>query len=470
MLKKTADTTAATPLGLAQGKKLLRVLDGIFAGRSIMVMATSSSTIAFAWADAPFTTWSAPAVIATDADDKPFDATMDSAGTVHVVYTEQTTGNLVTKKLTFSGGSWSAGSKVTIYNGNPSYMPSVVCESNGKLWVSWSRMSGGQYFVHAKSSVDSGATWGTGSADGGEVLTTGLSWAISKLLIRSSNIYCFYQLGTTGINYKFRASASGTFASETTVVASGVLTDHWDAGVSADLTIGIVYDNGSLQFRDYDGFVWSTPVTIDAGGSIFLQLTWSGATPVVAYISIISGDQTVLKYSFRNAGQFSASVAMDKRTAQFNSVLLYRAGTGAWQTVTAQCADAATADVYHPDSGAIIKNAGDRIYFGMDNRFRYIKQLLSSAGTGGTVFYSYWDGTTWKTFTPTGGVYPFDAVSKDLLLWPDYASIPADWQATAVNGVSAYWLKVEALTTFTNGPVGSQLTTFGDMQALSVRR
>lgn len=106
----------------------------------------------------------------------------------------------------------------------------------------------------------------------------------------------------------------------------------------------------------------------------------------------------------------------------------------------------------------------------MNNRFRYMKALLSSVSSGGTVFYSYWDGTTWKTFTPTGGAFPFDAVSKDLLLWPDYTSIPSDWQAVAVNGVSAYWIKVEALTTFTNGPIGSQITTYSDLQGLCVRR
>lgn len=470
MLRKTADSTATTPLGITQGKKLLRVPDGLFAGRSAMVMATSATTIVFSWADSPYTAWGSPVTIASDAADQPFDAAMESGGTIHVVYTEQTTNNLVTKKLTFANGSWSVGSKVTIYNVNPSYMPSLACEANGKLWVSWSRLTTGSYFVHAKSSVDGGATWGSGAADAGEILTTGVSWAISKLVIRSSNIYCFYQLGTVGINYKSRASASGTFASEETAIASGVLTDHWDVSVNSNFAIGIVYDNGDLQFRDYDGFNWSTAITIDASGGTFPQLTWSGLTPIIAYISTISGDQTVLMYSFRSAGTFSTPAAMDKRTSLFNSVLLYRASTGAWQTVTSQSADATTADVYHPDSGAMIKNAGDRIYFGMNNRFRYIKALLSSAGTGGTVFYSYWDGTTWKTFTPTGGVFPFDDVSKDLLLWPDYVSIPSDWQAVAVNGISAYWLKVEALTTFTNGPIGTQMTTYGDLKGLCVRR
>ena len=361
MLKKTADSTAAIPLGKPQGKKLFRISDGTYSGRSVMVMATSATTLAFSWADSPYTAWSSPTTIATDSADQPIDAVMEPGGTIHVVYTEQTTNNLVTKKLTFSGGSWSVGNKITVYNVNPSYMPSIVCETSGKLWVSWSSLVSGLYYIHAKSSTDGGATWVTGAADGGETLTTGQSWTFSKMLIRLSDIYVFYQLGSVGINSKKRASSSGSFASETTVVGSGTLADQWDVNIDSNYTVGIVFDNGDLVFREYDGWTWSAMTTINVGGGASPQLTYSGSTPIVAYITTITGDQTVLMYSFRMAGAFSTPAPMDIRTAQFNSVLLYRASTGAWQTSTAEAASATTGDIYHADSGAMIKSVGDRV-------------------------------------------------------------------------------------------------------------
>jgi hypothetical protein len=138
--------------------------------------------------------------------------------------------------------------------------------------------------------------------------------------------------------------------------------------------------------------------------------------------------------------------------------------------LTSEATSGVTADAYHPNSSALVEDSGDIAYLGMDQKFRYVKFLLSTAGAGGTVVYSYWDGSNWMAFTPTGGNFALDATDKDLLLWDDYVSIPDDWQKKLVNGQTRFWVKIEVDSSFTTGPVGSQITAASDLQAFIVRR
>lgn len=470
MQKKITETTGDYPLGFPPERKLLKVAFGQYIGRLVAIMQTTAGDIKYSYADKPYTSWSSLTTIASDAADQPCDCVMDSNGDIHVVYSESSTEYLVTRKLTFSGGVWNVGSKVTIYNGTPSLYPSIAIETGGKLWVSWTRVSGGVRYVHVKSSTDGGATWGTGPSDSGDQLTAGASSAYSKIMVGSNDIYVIYANGGLNLSIRSRPIGGGTWTTEYNIATGTGFDQHFDAAFSSDGSLGVAFDHGELKYREYDGSNWGSVVTLDSNGGDFPQILFDDNVPVIVYLSPLASGQILVKYTTRNTGSFSTPAVLDERAKQFDAVILYDASSSSYADLTAAAASAATADVYHPDSGVLVKDSGDVIYLGMDQKFRYVKFLLSTAGSGGTVVYSYWDGSNWKGFTPAGGAFALDATDKDLLLWDDYSSMPDDWQKKPLSGQTRFWVKIGVDSAFGAGPVGSQITAASDVQAFIVRR
>lgn len=470
MQKKITETTGSYGLGMPPGRKLLRVSSGQYAGRLVAIMQTSSGEIKYSYADRPYTSWSSLTVIATAAADQPCDCVMDNDGHIHVVYSENSTEYLVTRKLTFSGGTWSVGSKVTVYNGYPSRYPSLAIETGGKLWVSWTRIDGGVRYAHAKSSTDGGATWGSGPSDSGDALTAGASSAYSKVLVGPNDIHVVYTNGGLNLSIRSQPIAGGNWTGEYNIATGTTFDQHFDAAISSDGSLGVVFDHGQLKYREHNGVSWGSVVTLDSDGGDFPQLLFSDGVPAIVYLSSLASDQVLVKCTTRATGSFSSPAVLDERAKQFDSVTLYDASAASYADLTNAAGSSSTADIYHPNSSVLIKDSGDIIYLGMDQRFRYVKFLLSTAGSGGTVVYSYWDGSNWKAFTPTGGSFNLDSTDKNLLLWDDYVSMPGDWQKKLVNGQTRFWLKIEVDSAFTTGPIGSQITAASDLQAFIVRR
>jgi hypothetical protein len=470
MLKKISDSTASSPLGYPAGTKLFKIESGEFAGRQVALMHTSAAEISLRYADTPYTSWSTPVVVASDAANSPFDAVMNDDGDLHIVYSENGTNVLVTRTIAFSGGSWTAGSKVTIYNVDPSLRPCVIYDHLGTLWAAWTRQNGGLEYINVKSSTDNGATWGSGVTDGGAVITPGTAAAHVRLLIRESALYAVYVTGTSKIAIASRALPSGSWGLETTISAVIPLDQHFDAAVSNDGAIGVVYDHGQLKFREFDGSSWGAIATLDASGGSFPQIRYVGNVPLIYYLSSVGSDQVQIKYTERRSGSFSTPQNLDSRFRAFDKLFLYSSTTTVFQNLTTEAGNATTADILHADSGRIVSAVGDKLFLGMDVKFRYLKWLLSTAGSGGSVAYSYWNGSDWQSFTPAGGAFNLDASDKEYLLWTDFASVPDDWQKNSVNGENLFWIKVEVVSAFTTGPIGSQITSISDITALSVRR
>ncbi len=470
MYKKITDTTATFGLGVPPGRKLLKVTSGQYAGRLVAIMQTSSGDIKCSNADRPYTSWSSLTTIAGDAADQPCDCLMDSEHNVHVVYSEDSSENLVTRKLTFFGGVWSVGPKVTIYSGDPSLYPSVAIETGTKLWVSWTRVSGGLKYVHVKSSSDGGAIWGIGPSDPGDVLTPGASSAYSKILLGPSDIHLIYAHGGLYLSTRSQPIAGGGWTSEYHIATGNAFDQHFDAGFSPDGFLGVAFDHGQLKYREYDGANWGSIVTLDSGGAYFPQMLFNDNVPAVVYLSPLASDQILVKSTTRTTGSFSSPEILDERAKQFDSVTLYDASSSSYADLTGEASSAGTADVYHPNSSAFVKDNGDVAYLGMNQKFRYVKFLLSTVGTGGTVVYSYWDGANWTAFAPAGGNFALDATDKDLLLWEDYTNLPDDWQKKPVSGQTLFWVRIEVASSFATGPVGSQITAASNLQAFVVRR
>ncbi|MEA1980391.1 MAG: hypothetical protein U9N54_05395, partial [candidate division Zixibacteria bacterium] len=115
MRKKLFQTSANYPFGFSSSKSLFKIEDGEYIGRQVMVVQTSPQIIKLTYADKPYNSWSTATSIVTDSADLPCDAVMDSLGNLYVIYTNSSN-NLIFVKLTFTDGSWSAGSPVTVYN------------------------------------------------------------------------------------------------------------------------------------------------------------------------------------------------------------------------------------------------------------------------------------------------------------------------------------------------------------------
>ncbi|MDH3890920.1 MAG: exo-alpha-sialidase [candidate division Zixibacteria bacterium] len=471
MQKKITESSATYPVGLPPSRKLLKVASGQYRGRLVAVVQTASGDIEYSWADRPYGTWSTPATIASDAADEPCDCLMDTNGNIHVVYSEVTTKYLVTKKLSFSGGSWSIGSKVTVFNGAEAYNPSVTIEAAGTLWVSWSHLNTGSYYLHAKSSTDSGATWGSGPADDGDELSNAASELYSKVVIGTSDIFIVYSYDGSTLSVRSRPIVGGSWTTAVDLASSASnIDDHFDVAVSDNGLLAVAYDQAALKYREYDGAVWSPVVDLDAAEGNSPQVLFNVNVPVVVYLSQYATGQEQLMYTSRETGSFVTPEPLDSGAGAFDEVLVYDIGSSSYNDLTAAAASGTPADVYHSSSSTLLKILGDTVHIGMDRRFRYLRILLSTVGVGGVLKYSYWDGSAWIAFTPAGGAYDFDASDKELLLWNDYDATPDDWQKEALGDDERYWVQIQVTTGFSTGPVGSQITSISNAGAVIVRR
>ena len=82
--------------------------------------------------------WSTPVEIITDADDYPVAGWMDDDGNVFVAWTQQTTGNLMSVKLSYAAGAWSLNTEATVYSLDDNYFPALYKDRNGTLLITWS--------------------------------------------------------------------------------------------------------------------------------------------------------------------------------------------------------------------------------------------------------------------------------------------------------------------------------------------
>ncbi len=469
MRKKLFQSSANYPFGVAPSKSLFKIDDGEYIGRQVMIVQTSSQAIKLTYADKPYNSWSTAISIVTDATNQPCDVAMDASGNLYMIYTNSSN-NLIFIKLTFTDGNWSAGSPVTVYNANDARFPSIIIEPSGKLWVGWTKVDAGTRFLCVKSSTDDGAVWGSGPADDGNVLSTGASSVYSKLVLGLNDLYAIWVDDNSGISMKSYPLSGGSWSTKQLVGSGSELDSNFDAALSKDGKLGVVFDDNRLYYREYDSANWSALITIDTNEGFLPQLFFQENVPFVVYTVFDSSEEYQLKFVSRKSGTFSTPAVLDDASKKFDAVTLYDIGSSTYADLTSEAASVTTADVYHSTSNSLLENSGDILYLGMNKQFRYLYINLFTSGVGGTVNYSYWDGSNWKAFTPVSGNFNFDSSEKKLLLWDDYLSLPQDWQKSIVNNADYFWVKIEATANYSTPPVGSKITAITDIHAFTVRR
>lgn len=470
MLKKLSDVTAAWPLGSPTGQKLFRVPSGPQANRLVSLFASDAGTIMLSWSDSPYLSWSTPQAIISNTGNNPFDAVMDAQGNLIVAYTDGSSARLVSRRLNFSSTGWTAASQVTVYDGSLGYDPCLAISPGGTVWLVWNRTVVPSSWIHAKSSADGGATWGSGPADSGDQISGAAMFLWSKLLIGPSHIHVFSAYGNSAITLRSLPLSGGTWSTESTIYSSAGVGSEFDIALTDSGGLALVVCDALPRYREFDGFTWGAVQQLDSHPAYSPQVQFQQGNPIVLFVSGLGPDQSALKYTVRLSGVFQPPDFVDRQARTFDRVLLYHAASASYHDATATAADSTTGDVYHPQSGALVAAVGDKVYVGLDDRFRFLTILLSTVGAGGSVSTSYWDGSGWKSFTPVSGASNLSAATNQLLLWTDYQSIPQDWQKSSVNGNHRFWVKVEATSAFTTAPVGYQITALSDIRQITVRR
>jgi hypothetical protein len=463
-MQKLLDTSSALyPTGLSTQRKIFRIPSGVYAGRAAALYQKTAGTIVLVFADPPFTTWSATQNIVTDSADLPFSATMDKDGNIYVVYTQATTLALLMVKLSFSNGAWTAGTVRQVLTADSNYYPVIIKDRTDRLWAVWTRLAAvdSKYYLQVKSSINDGATWGSGGTDIGTTLTSGVTTPVyGQVEIFADRVYAVYTEGGVKLANRYFPILGSVWAAEEILTTGTGFDSNFGVRASADGRLGVAYVSSSgLFYREFDGTVWTGALQIDTFGSAPLLVFPSGK-PTVLYLKAFGTGQNQLVYSQKGETAFGAAVPLFAAEAAFAKVLVYDASAATkFQDKTVEAASTTAGDVLHSTSGAMLKDVGDALYLGAEEPFGFFRVLSSVAGAGGVVTYAYWNGSEWTAFVPNSGNYNFTDSSAGVYLWLDKSQIPADWHRASVSGSVKYWLKVEVSTAFSTGPVGTQLSS-----------
>lgn len=448
--------------GIGPQAKLFKVLSGQYKNRILALYPKDPDTLVYSWADPPYFNWSEPENIATDSADYPCSGLMDEDGNLYVVYTVKTTLALAFVKLSFSSGSWSLGTVHIICSVEKNYYPSITKDSLGRLWVSWSYYDSSlyRYYVHVKNSVDHGVTWGLGETDPGTSLTNGETSCFSQLIFLSPHIYCFYSDGGTKLAYRRIELSEGFWESENQIYSGSDINSDFCACVSKDRRIGVVFPGASsLLYKEYDGSSWSGIFTVESVLPVSPALRFFEEVPYIFYGKNIGEKQNQIFFTYFKNGVFVQPLPLVCGAKTFDKVFCYdESASEKYHDRTSEAGDTTPADLFHPESFALIKDSDDCLYLGLDCKSNLVNIILSTLGVGGEVIWQYWDGEDWISFVPYSGSYNFDSEQKILLLWEDLSSCPSFWQICKVCEENKFWIRAKVSITYTTAPVGTQIT------------
>ncbi|KPL02709.1 MAG: hypothetical protein AMJ90_05010 [candidate division Zixibacteria bacterium SM23_73_2] len=462
-MEKLIDTSSSFyGTGIQPQGKLFKVGSGQYKNRVLALYPKGPENLVFRWADPPYLFWSDPENLISDSADYPCTGFMDEDGNLYVVYTQKDDFSLGFLKLSFNAGTWSPSSVQTICGVETNYYPGILKDSTGRLWVSWSfyDSSAYRYYVQVKNSVDDGVTWGLGQNDPGTSLTNGETSCFSQLVFLSPHIFCFYSDGGTKLAYRKIELSESIWESEEEVYSSSDIDSDFYASVSADKRIGIVFPGAaSLLYKEYDGNSWSGLFTADWALPVSPTLKFLEEVPYLFYGRNIGEKQNQMFYTRLEGGSFQDPIPLISGAKPFDRVFCYdESASEEYHERTSEAEDTTSADVFHPESSALVKDIDDCLYLGSDFKFNLINMILSTSGIGGEVSWEYWGGEGWSVFVPYSGSYHLDSGQSILLLWVDLLSCPSDWQRCDVYQKNKFWIRIKVKTTFTTAPVGSQIT------------
>lgn len=457
--------------GIQTQAKMFKISFGQYQDRVVIIYPQTPNLLVYVWSDPPYLSWSDPVNLATDSADYPASACMDSGGNIYVVNTQQPTLNLLERKLSFSQGSWSPGTVNLICNVGQNYFPTIIKDTMNRLWVAWTYYdpSAERYYIHVKTSQNDGVSWGTGPSDPGVSLTNGSISCFCQLTLQSSFIRCIYSDNSVLLAYRSREMQASEWDSQQTIYSGSQINDNFCADLSSDNRLGIVFPgNSSTLYKEFDGSSWSGLFTVDSNPPVSLSVMFQDNVPYIFLTRSIGDGQNQLFYSYKEGSSFLSPVTFEAGQSLFDKVLCYDDSAGnKYADRTTPASNVTPADVFHPTSGGLVKDADDALYLGMEAKFNLVKIILSTAGNGGVVKWQFWGKESWSDFVPQSGNYLLDSPEKMVIMWLGLNSVPSDWQMCPVNGINKFWIRILVTTPFTTAPVGTQITAVPEMKHLN---
>ncbi|MCD6161188.1 MAG: hypothetical protein J7K40_02100 [candidate division Zixibacteria bacterium] len=474
-MHKLIDTsTASIPTGVSPQRKLLRLDYGAYAGRLACLYGKSSSEIEFRWADYPYNNWSNPITLRSDSADYPFSACIDRDGNIYVVYIKQTTLDIVFFKLAFSAGTWYISSPATVLNVESAYYPVIARAESGKLWCAFACYDSAEedYHIRIKSS-DTGTIWGTGPSDtGAELSGSSNEMPYVNLNFIGSDLYAVYSQNRSNLSFRRRDGLSGSWDSAIALLNSSYIDAEFDCAVSDDQKLGIAAcpsSAGIVYYREYDGVNFSGLLQAADEKAKAPQVLFNRNTPFIFYVKDVGSDRFLPRYAYKDGENFTAGNLISG-IGLCHRVLLFDNSDDSFDDKTSAAANTNTADIYHSSSNALIDAVDDCLYVGMEEKFFCLSIILSTAGSGGTVVWEYFDGDDWQSFTPVSGGCNFDELNETIYLWNDLDSTPDNWQSSSVNAKNYFWIRTRTTAAFTISPVGTQIMAVPSSDYLTAAR
>jgi hypothetical protein len=452
------------------GDGLVQINDGTIGLFFIKEQATGTGGIQFTYSRSPYTEWSTPITVDDSRDytisaeagyDGRVSAQVDSNNNIHVAYK----GGQYYRKLTYNASTrdWTVESELTIS------MPSayeyynvsfaLAVDQNDRVYISIvyntdgtvnTEKIGAAYIDVPYTSVTIDNSDIDHYADG-----KGPGSFNHNLVCIGTEVFFFYSWGTGGNSdlVYWKRGLGGTWGARTVVVANtgGEGWEPFSVVVDKNNVFHIAVTDGGFSIYYINGVegAWNTIEYL------FDYYGIGGKHPLI-FLHPNKEDVSIVFESLQSFGWYNKNLLLSSRDTDtgiwetqpreifpswirpFDSIIL-RDTThigNQYYDATHDFSKAPYDGVVHPNTNYTFTAIGDEIYFGLAEKWNIIHiSNYYGIATGLTWIHEYWDGSTWKAFTPVDSLTYTDDTRAGKL-WSDRDSIPADWESTTLNFIN----------------------------------
>jgi len=201
------------------------------------------------------------------------DAAVDSAGRLHVVWQDSTTGNreIYHKRSADGGTTWSANLRLT-YMANDSIRPAIAADASTGLHVVWQDYANGNPEVYYKTSTNGGANW---SANLRLTYTSGNTTEPDVAADAGGHVYAVWDDATLDTNYEIYVR-KGSPVSLTPIAVLPAYDNYVSDSSAEDNTANTVFPSGDLpvgvnfyySLLGWDYLYWASALKFDVQSQI----------------------------------------------------------------------------------------------------------------------------------------------------------------------------------------------------------
>ena len=206
------------------------------------------------------------------------DVVIDDSDNIYLVWIN-TNNTVYLKKLTYSAGAWSVGTRRTVST-TTYWLPTIVKRSSGQLFVTHAHTHSGINDLHACWSDDDGVTWNESFH---QVSTGYLNFNDISSIIIGTTVWAIIKYGATNLIYNIWDDNTNTWGSNQTIASVSQYYGRLGVGKVSDSEIYVATDTGSgIKVFKYTG-------TWDSG-----TLLSDGSTDVSSSVSIVDNKPVVI--------------------------------------------------------------------------------------------------------------------------------------------------------------------------------